>query len=75
MPPQIITRAEARARKKERACPHPSRHVHAAIDARFETCDLCHFIGVAPINAPWITAWDEAQPVPPPPPLFAGYEG
>lgn len=61
-------------RKKQAACPHPARHVHPTIDARYETCDLCHIIGRAPILPPWIVAHDEAQPAPPPPPLFQGYE-
>ena len=59
--------------KKQAACPHPSRHVHPAIDARYETCDLCHIIARAPINPPWFIAYDEAQPQPKAPPLF-GYE-
>lgn len=60
----MATSAEKRARKKQAACPHPSRHVHPTIDARFETCDLCHVIQRAPINPPWIIAYDEAQPTP-----------
>jgi hypothetical protein len=65
----------SRATRKQAACVHPPRHVHPTIDARYEVCDLCHTIRVAPIPAPWIVAYDEAQPAPPPPPLFAGYEG
>ncbi len=69
-----LTKAEAAALRKQRACPHPTRHVHATIDPRWETCDLCHVISRAPLNAPWIIAYDEAQTTPPPPPLFVGYE-
>lgn len=52
------------ARKKQAACPHPARHVHPTIDARFDTCDLCHVIARAPLLPPWIIAHDEAQPAP-----------
>lgn len=60
----MATAAEKRARKKQAACPHPSRHVHPTYDPRWEVCDLCHFVARAPINAPWIAAYDATQPAP-----------
>lgn len=69
--PAKMTRADLAAIKKQKACPHPARHVHPAIDPRWETCDLCHIVAKAPINAPWITAWDNEQPAPKPLQLFS----
>jgi hypothetical protein len=73
--PAKISAAEKRQLKKQAACPHPTHHVHSAIDPRWETCDLCHIVGRAPLNAPWIVAYDEEQPAPAPLQLFADYTG
>jgi len=60
--------------KKQRECAHTPAHVRPTIDPRYEQCHACGIIRVAPIAAPWIIAYDEAQPEPAPPPLFAGYD-
>lgn len=56
---------------KQRACRHPFQHIAPCVDARWERCQLCGLIRVAPLPAPWILAHDAAQPIAPPPPLFA----
>lgn len=56
--------------RKKKPCIHPPAHVHPTYDPRWEICDLCHDIRPATVLAPWIIAHDEAQPAPPPPPLF-----
>ncbi len=66
---------QQKQQKIQAACPHPSAHVHPAIDPRYETCDLCHIIAPAPINPPWFVAYDAEQPAPPPLQLFADYSG
>lgn len=70
-----MTKSQKQQAKRQAACPHPSVHVHSAIDARYETCDLCHIIAPAPINPPWFIAYDAEQPAPAPLQLFADYTG
>lgn len=58
---------------KQRRCPHPSRkaiHVHPTFDDRYEICDLCHLIRVAPLPAPWMQLYDAAQESASAPDLF-----
>lgn len=59
--------------KKQRACPHPTQHVHQTLDARFDLCDLCGVIIPSHYVAPWIQAYDDAEAAATP--LFAwGYQ-
>lgn len=55
----------------QRKCAHPARSVHPTIDPRWEQCGRCGLVRVAPIAAPWIIAYDAAQPAPEAPSLLA----
>jgi hypothetical protein len=64
----------AAIRRKQAECSHPARNVHPTFDPAYEICDLCSIIRPAGSAAPWVIAHDLAQPEPPIPPLFEGYE-
>lgn len=57
---------------KQSKCKHPAAALLRGVDSRYETCSRCGIVRIAPVPAPWLIAYDEANP-PEAPVLFPSY--